>query len=113
MNAATREIAKAERDRLARERIPEREARLSIVREPAVERPHPWNYGKAQKRAPTCPPAYRPWQAVRDAPRHPSFNRVVRACCPISGLTRAALEQHVAAVLQMVDDADRRKEGLF
>ena len=56
-----------------------------------------------------------PWpaKAQPSITQHPSFRRVVRAVNPVwSGLSRRELEQHVAGVLAVVDQADKRKEGL-
>jgi hypothetical protein len=91
-------------------RVPKAKARLCDVpwEEPPPNPPRRRGpqYGKAKKRRRTPQPSY---LIVREAPKHPSFSRVVGACCPFSGLSRAELEQHVAGILAMVDEADRRK----
>ena len=83
-------------------RLPEREARLD-----KRPRKRSSQYGKTKKR--------KTFDAVADLPasvlQHPSFKRIVRSICPFSGLSQAGLEQHVAGVLAMVDEADRRERA--
>jgi hypothetical protein len=88
-------------------RVPEREARLGkIPRRPT----------KPPKRArkSSLLPAGERFDLGADIPasllRHPAFKRVVGSICPFSGLSRAELEQHVAGILAMVDEADRRAD---
>jgi hypothetical protein len=64
------------------------------------------HYRKAYKRRKPQPS---PCLEVRRAPLHPSFKRVVASICPFSGLSRRELEEHVAGILAMVDEADRRE----
>lgn len=103
MNAATRELT-LRVDAARRERIPEREARLVLVSPAKVAAKPERSHGKTRKLM-ELPPQL----AVREAQKHPSFSRVVASICPFSGLSRDELEQHVAGVLAMVDEADRRK----
>jgi hypothetical protein len=109
VNAETREYVRQEISRKRLELVPKAQARPCEVPWEELTPPEiPKRYAKGRKKKPIQPPSY---LAVREAPRHPSFKRVVRSICPFSGLSRVELEQHVAGILAMVDEADRRVEG--
>ena len=105
MNAETRELT-LRVDAARRERVAgQREARLD-------ERPRKRKPKRAAKSI--LAPTGERFDLGADVPAsltgHPMFGVTVANCCPFSGLSRAELEQHVAGILAMVDEADRRKE---
>jgi hypothetical protein len=95
MNAEERELLRQAIDVAQREKIPKTEARLKVAPDVVPDRV----YRKAQKKKIVEPP---PYLATQEAPLHPSFARVVAACCPFSGLNREELENHVTGILAMI-----------
>ena len=49
-----------------------------------------------------------PWVAPLELRFHRGCDRIAAAICPFSGLTNDELSDHLAGILRIIDEADRR-----
>jgi hypothetical protein len=51
-----------------------------------------------------------PWVAPLELQFHRGCDRITAAICPFSGLTNDELSDHLAGILRIIDEADRRPQ---